>query len=284
MRERSEVHVVLAALLLSSACGRVDYDGQGPGADASADADALAPDAHGADASADASADAASDAPPDGAVDAGVPPLDCSRFPTAIVCDPFETLRPEWSIVTWPAGAPGVVEIDASTFRSGAASLHTRGGPAIASMKLVGKYLGGITSGDLHVRGYYRLGAPVYGVSVLHVVDDVDPFPGLVVEIVDGSSVHLFSTIDGRSGTAGGTVPIGVWFCLQLEIHVDAAAGTVRMLVDGTEATTLGPTSTVPANGYSDVHAGIFVNLTQEAPVDLWVDELIADTAPVPCD
>lgn len=267
------------ALAIVCACGRVSYEGQGRAGDAAADA---AFDGGESDTGPGGANDAAIDAP----LDAVAGPLDCAaRFPTALVCDAFDAIDPAWFQVREPPGAGGIVELDDRIFRSAPASLHTVAGPTgPSSSKLVGSFLDNRLSGDLYVRGWYRIAQPAYGVTLLHVVDTVSPFPGLVVQVTEGSAVNVFSTIEPGSGAIGGSVPMETWFCLQLEVHIHTNVGTARVLVDGVEVSALGPTSTVPTNGFMDIHAGIFVNETHPSAIDLWVDDLVADVVPVPCD
>jgi hypothetical protein len=67
---------------------------------------------------------------------------------------------------------------------------------------------------------------------------------------------------------------------------VHPTEGAVRLRVDGRlVAESTEPLDTQPATGYRGVSAGlVYLDPAQEAPLQLYVDELVADTARIGCD
>ena len=54
--------------------------------------------------------------------------------------------------------------------------------------------------------------------------------------------------------------------------------------IDGVEQARLDGRDTLPIDGYSDVHVGVYVSGMQHGPVEILIDEVVVDDAPVPCD
>jgi hypothetical protein len=73
------------------------------------------------------------------------------------------------------------------------------------------------------------------------------------------------------------------WTCLQVQMTISASQGAVRLTVDGEVAAVITPIPTLPASGYRSVTAGIVYSDPDQPPIQLFVDEVVADTSPIPC-
>lgn len=207
------------------------------------------------------------------------PVASCLAYSAAILCDDFETGLGAWFTVV--DGANEVVR-DTGFSRSGTASAHflaTESGSA----RLIATGLGDITSGTFHARYYQWVPSAtvIENVSMLHVVSDVLPFPGLIL-IADTDGMYIQATIDS---TFGPEVPMGVprdkWVCIQATINV-STTGSAAVALDGIPSATFTGNTLPPPNGFSDIHIGAF--LVQSQPVETWVDDVVVDRAPIPCD
>jgi hypothetical protein len=117
--------------------------------------------------------------------------------------------------------------------------------------------------------------------TVMHAVSDVSPYPGFLVELLTNDTFTVRDTIDGSSGT-GAVTPFqrDAWLCYQATLVI-ASAGSYVTAINGTpSATYMG--NTIAPNGYSDLHIGAFVEQSQ--PLEMWVDDVVVDHSPVPCD
>jgi hypothetical protein len=77
-------------------------------------------------------------------------------------------------------------------------------------------------------------------------------------------------------------VPKGQWFCVRLEVTLDATNGCVHVYLNDTEAVYAQNVHTLPANGVLNVSAGIEQSV-QDGTAQLLVDQLVVDTQPVAC-
>jgi hypothetical protein len=245
--------VRLLLVMVLGACGRVGFDpllGTAPGDGGSADA---------------------TDAPV---------MATCASYPSAFLCDDFEAGLGEWFEVV--DGSNSVVH-DTGFSRSGTASAHFLA-PDSGSSRLIASVLGGIASGTLHVRFYQWVAASVVieSFSILHLVSDVNPFPGVVLN-ADTDGMFIQGTIDTTTGPDALTpFPRDSWVCVQATITVAMTNGTVVTFLDGAPSATYTGNTLAPPSGFTDVHIGAF--LLQSQPVDTWIDDFVIDVAPIACD
>jgi hypothetical protein len=127
------------------------------------------------------------------------------------------------------------------------------------------------------VHGFSQDGAPYGGVSI--VLKDT------------GAEVDLHPVAPGNNPIFIRADPPVVltrdtWHCIQLEVGVSATQGSVLLRVDNRiAAMSTEPMVTLPSTGYRNASAGIVFSDPDQQPVQVFVDELIADdTAPIPCD
>ena len=205
-------------------------------------------------------------------------------------CDGFETatLAPHW-IVTNNMGGSAVV--DPTRAYRGAASLHLHN-DAIAA--------GG--SSDVELDETQTFAAYLYARAFIYVPSSFDaaeadvllveqnasPYQGITL----GMSKGVFMTQDTLAGgtalVSTTTVPKDRWTCVEWEVRLGSAGssnGTTTLTVDGTAASGLGAAqplyATPPIN---QLGIGLVGGGSAAIPArDLWIDELIVDTAPIGC-
>jgi hypothetical protein len=242
-------------------------------------------------------ADAASEATlPDAASnDAGPPGASAcyTRFAGRLMCEGFEseTLPEPWdrgesngevTRVTAPAPYRGAGALSAQvTEGSGVAFAFRPVFPALHE-------------GSMFVRSYLYVpsGTPITGVIVHGISEESPPYGGVSILLEDDHfSIDVHPRGPGLDPIfIGGTrsVPLArdTWLCLQLEVTVHPTEGAVRLRVNGRLiAESTEPLETQPATGYRGVSAGlVYLDPAQETPLQLFVDELVADTASIGCD
>src|SRR5436190_1419663 len=116
-----------------------------------------------------------------------VPQPKCTTtYQGAVFCEDFETDLSRWFPV--PDGA-NIMERDVSFARSGAASLHVIANDPGSARLIAPSVLGAATSGQLYVRFYQWLPTgTIEDISILHLVSDVLPYPGVIVAIYTGDA------------------------------------------------------------------------------------------------
>jgi hypothetical protein len=140
-----------------------------------------------------------------------------------------------------------------------------------------------IASGDLYIRAYYWISAGTQitdHASILTTGYGVAPYPSAYVLLTPGE-ITLQS--DGNSFTFTRGFPREQWTCLELHIAVDATNGQVDLNVDGIAAMTTPPTDTLAGQGYTGLDIGLHYATPAQAPVEMWIDELVVDVAPIGC-
>jgi hypothetical protein len=150
--------------------------------------------------------------------------------------------------------------------------------------------LGARTSGSLYLRAYLYVGAgpPLRGLTALGLFG---PTGGVSVLLMDAGVAVVLQPkgagIEEVVVTASANpyvIPRNAWRCAQFEIGIGAATtGTVRVLVDGQLAVERAGLNTLPVGGYDAVLAGVIYSDPQQEPIQVVVDELVADTSPIPC-
>lgn len=60
--------------------------------------------------------------------------------------------------------------------------------------------------------------------------------------------------------------------------------GSVRLSIDGKLVASRANVDTLPAGGYTEIGAGLPWTNGGNPPAEVWVDELIVATEPIPCD
>jgi hypothetical protein len=233
---------------------------------------------------------------PDAApIDAGPPGESAcyTRFAARLMCEGFEseTLSDPWNLgethgqvtrVTAPAPYRGAGALSARVTDSSGVAFAFR--PAFP----------GLREGSMFMRSYLYVpsGTPIAGVIVHGISEENPPYGGVSILLEDARfSIDVHPRGPGLDpifvhGTTSVPLMRDTWLCLQLEIVVHPTEGAVRLRVNGSlVAESAEPLGTLPATGYRGVSAGlVYLDPAQETPLELHVDELVADTASIGCD
>jgi hypothetical protein len=279
-------HVGVLALAFTFGCMRAGYDAlpapsDSGSAGASAD-DGGSPDAaHPSDAG---SLDDAGRAGSDAEVDSG--PADLCPASDAVFCDGFEdTEFQNWSYPIMQNGT-AVQATDGKYVRSGVGSLHATTGPAApnTSARYGVRAFDHQKSGEIWLRSYYYIpkstvADPAFSTCV---VAEVEPpyfgFSLLVlptrVAIGVGSTRHP-GTLEFRRDR---------WVCVELHVRIAASGGVFEAYLDGALAARSPAMDTVPDRGYTTLDVGIHYTDPAQGPVEVYVDDVVADTTRVGCE
>ena len=105
-------------------------------------------------------------------------------------------------------------------------------------------------------------------------------------------SVYLLIRPDGVDVSTGSAFyrsaivfPRDKWVCVELHVEIDDTAGAYEAYLDGTRIVRTGmPTDTLPTNGYSTFDVGIHATASNQGPVEVFVDDVVAGPVQVGCD
>jgi hypothetical protein len=205
------------------------------------------------------------------------------------VCQGFEQPIVEpW----WEAGENGTVNLtSAPTYiGDGALAAHAMMGQA----RFVGRlaWPSGIRSGSIYLRAYvYVPASAVIDTAVVLGMSEIDfPYGGVTVALKDtGTALDVHPEGAGKNAILVTRptpfhLPRNRWNCVQLAIGV-SAEGSVRLTVNGTVAIqSEGPLATLPGLGFRGLSAGLIFTDELQPAIDVYIDELVADTSSIPCD
>ncbi len=265
-----EVVSRLAALIACSvlaACGRLGFEAVGSG-----------------------SGDGGIRPPVDSMVNGDAPDsaalFDCKMsHPTAMFCDGFEAPLDE--VYSYSIIDNGRAEATTTRAYRGTKALEveTFDIAEYKSARWGVFYPSEISTGDLYLRAYYWISSTTEiteQASILSSGYGVDPYPSTFVLLTPGT-LTLVST-EGTNTPFTVELPRDQWTCIELRITIEASAGTAAIAIDGLGTLTSVSTDTLPGAGYSGVDIGIHYATPNQAPVHMWIDEVIADIAPIGCD
>jgi hypothetical protein len=248
-------------------------DASGPGTDGSMPATDAGPTDDGAMSDAAAS---------DGQVlDAGDP---CAGHSGALFCDSFDdpTFMP-WAYEKVAAGS--TAEQSTSFVHTPAGALVATTGPSGSTnfARLGAKPFPHIKSGDLWLRAYYFIpNATVTNsfYSTVVIAEIEPPYFGFSL-VVFPTQVQI-----GVGGTMyPGTMafPHERWVCVELHVQIDASQGHFEGYFDGLLAVQSPALDTMGDYGYTSIDVGIHYTDTNQNPVLLYVDDVVAGTTRPGC-
>jgi hypothetical protein len=250
----------LVLLVAIAACGRVAF----------APAPAPVPDA--------------SDPLGDGATDDARVVQSCAiTHPQALLCDGFEaTDMGPWNYLVQQQG-----RAERTTARAflGAASLETETFDVSVTKAArwgLSDLFSGLDAGDLYVRAYLQLSSATQIVdhaSILVVANGSPPYPSTFVLLRPGT---LSVLTDGVGIAVPYAFPRDRWVCVQLHIAI-ASDGYTELSVDGEQVARTAAMNTRVAGGYTTLDVGVHYATAPQPPVQLWIDEVVADTSPIAC-
>jgi hypothetical protein len=212
------------------------------------------------------------------------------RFASRLACEGFEVTQPEppW----WRIEEGGsIVQVGTPAYLGVGATLAKTS--AVDGKAFIGRSVfNNLTSGKIYLRSYLYVpsGVPMVGVVVHGMSEGEPPYGGISVLLSDAAvQLDLHPNGPGVSPTfLGEDTPVPLrrdrWLCLQMEIGI-GGAGSAKLSVDGTVAAVSTETiETLPPTGYRNISAGIVYTKSDQQPIQLSLDEVVADTSPIPCD
>ena len=207
---------------------------------------------------------------------------------SALVCDGFtqSTLHPRWAQDV----TSGTILVDDLRAYRGTSSLHASTTTiTVATTNPHGSIrtfdgLGGVT-GIVYVRVwvYFSVGFPT--VDFAQFVNFAgDAGLGISVGTRDGyiANNDYTTTVYKQSTTV--QLPVGRWACVQMEMPSGSTA-TARVFIDGSEVTDVAIARATTQPRPSHMYTGLtWIGTISSLPAsDVWIDELIIDTAPTSC-
>jgi hypothetical protein len=206
----------------------------------------------------------------------------------AIVCSGFESALE----LEWPDTAiSGDVTLERTESRahSGSGSLHTTSSAA-ESLAVITRSFQPLTSGELHFRAQLYVPAAVmtntmnlFFVGQEPSPNPPEPFFGIDFNLEAGAA-QLFSPQWSPARTTGTTtIPRDRWFCFRARISISDSDGVVEVFVDDQLAVELRGVDTLPGAGVRRFRAGIDWSSAQEEFFEVFIDDLVVDTAPLDC-
>lgn len=204
------------------------------------------------------------------------------RCKTAFLCEDFETgvdpVRWEKNLSTQSS-----LVVDESRFHGGKRSLHAR-----AVTQTPGVEAKAQLSHDqpvperAFVRFYLWVDPPaVDDVVVSVLMQGADPFEGMNLRVTPLGLVTLTNWADEPDGNYDGTtsIPPAEWACI--EWSVDRTTRQVVVTQDGSPSVSFTAGTLVDANWFQ---LGALLTLPGAGDeTDVWVDDLVIDTAPIGC-
>ena len=220
-----------------------------------------------------------------GPADAGPDTTHCDDIHAgALFCEDFEGDLGNWPERAVSTGASARISSAETYMGTGALRSETPMGETEAYLRA--NVLPIMSTGDLYVRWWYYLesGFTLTAIEVASLAE-IDRNYHLVATTYPSSMdihTHGFATDDRINGGTG--LPRGRWTCVEIHVHFDATAGSVVLYVDDTETAAIRNFDTVEARGLTTIEAGLIWQHADQVPAVLYVDEIVADTAPIGCD
>jgi hypothetical protein len=216
--------------------------------------------------------------------DAGVD--ECAEaYAGSVVCSGFEDAD---AAVGWDSAevSGGAIERSTDRTRHGAGALHATTAAAMSYAVLV-KTFPPVRSGELYFRANVYVPAAVrtetINIFFVGAEPTPDPFHGVDFNL-EGGVVQTFSPQSDpvrQMGTL--TIPRDRWFCFRAQVVVSHDEGAVQVFVDDRLALDATSIDTLPADGVTQFRAGIDWSSEQATRFDIYIDDVVLDTAPVSC-
>lgn len=210
--------------------------------------------------------------------------------PTMLICDSFET---GVSPAVWQAATfAGTAALVSSRAHRGMNSVHlstnTISTPTTdphAALLSVPGIIPGTQIGKLYARGWFYIASPHPTVEFDQLLNFYDP-NGLGISL--GTRNATLVTNDYTSPvyleSATAALPLDRWACLVLVVASGTTA-TTRIYVDDLEVADLAAAKTSPQPPATRFEIGLtwVGNVMSLAATEMWIDDVIVDTAPVSC-
>jgi hypothetical protein len=251
-----------AWLVVLGACGRFGFGASGDAAHGDAATDA------------DASTDASTDAP---AV------TDCAG---TLVCDPFDTIGPAWTVDT----QSGTVTVDTTRAYRGTSSVHLHIDQVTTSTTNPRALLDTSPAalpitGTIYTRAWMYFATPMPTSPFAQLINFANlAGQGLSMGERNGAVTNNDYTTGGYMESATVALPLGRWTCLQFEAP-SGTTSTIRIFVDGAEVTDVALAISMAQPAPDHAYLGIewVGTVTSQPAYDAWMDEVIISASPTTC-
>lgn len=205
-------------------------------------------------------------------------------FRSALFCDGFESgsLSTWWELFT----DSGVAEVVADPVYRGSGALGSRTSVTGDRTASITRDFGTHSTGQIYARAYIYVpsSVSVSGLSLLIIGEDADPWHHIGFEIAPDDRAKIWFDEDQVQYFGSTPVPRDSWFCVQLRIDIANMNGEVECSIDGESVMTVGGRDTLPSAGYGLLNVGVAFAVPAQEPTTVFVDEVVLDTQPIPCD
>ncbi len=206
-------------------------------------------------------------------------------YSDALLCDGFE----DGIVLNTDMRACGSLEVASSPVFEGVSSLHARAASTYCLALVYGAFPPE-TTGNLYFRAYYFLpSGSMTGLVKLAAFRGWNTNTELAELDVDfnvrqGGIVEIHSHANGGDyQSSPGKVSENSWFCLQGSVLISDTAGIATLGINGTTVLNVEGLDTRPPSGISLADFGIGWTQDGVFPMDVYVDNIVVDTSPVPC-
>jgi hypothetical protein len=203
------------------------------------------------------------------------------------LCEDFEETQLDTQV--WTQVVP-IASIDTTRAHTGSASLHVQT-PAFSSGGVASAFIGErktplLEGSPFYVRVWTYLEAqPVNNMSYVTASTTADLEDGFFIE--DGN-VSIYTQFANNNVDTITPAPLGTWFCALWTVTPDAGSGGSMYLSGDAGSLMLTDLPTDGSPGLSELEFGInFSTSTDGTPqplLDLWIDDIIVDKAPLTCE
>jgi hypothetical protein len=216
--------------------------------------------------------------------DAGVD--ECAqRYAGAVLCSGFEARDVAADFDARVLMQSGALVRTTQRVHRGQGALRATSTAAM-SVAVVAKRFSPLRSGEIDLRAYLYVpsGLATDTMNVFFIGDEPtpDPFHGVDFNLENGA-VQVYSPQghpDRQTGTR--TIPRDRWFCFRARVAIGHDGG-IQAFVDDELALDATMIDTLGANGVHQFRAGIDWSSGQDTPFEIDIDDVVLDTAEVPC-
>jgi hypothetical protein len=213
----------------------------------------------------------------------------CAAFSGARYCEAFED--PELPEM-WRTEISGVVSVDPTLTYRGDGALRARidetidpDNQAHAIAHAGHRVFESVEQGTLRTRAYVYVPSSSSGeMTFLALSEDAEPYEHVSTGLDVDGTLRIDALTASHRESSDFLVPRDRWLCVELAIDVDAAAGSATVKVDGVARVVATGLDTRPGGGYDNVIAGVGWAPSAQTDAEVYLDELVVDSGPTPCD
>jgi hypothetical protein len=203
----------------------------------------------------------------------------------AVLCSGFE---PADLGSEWVEDIVGGATLERSTARahSGRAALHASSS-AMMSVATVGRTFEALHAGELYFRAYVYVPGdlPTETMNIFFVGDgpETEPFVGIDFNREGGATQGFSPQSNPARHTGELVIARDRWFCYRARVVIGDGDGLVQIFVDDELALQTPAFDTLPPDGIDTFRAGVDWSSGQDAFFEIFIDDVVVDTAEVAC-